>query len=65
MDDLLRLDAEETRRAAAMIGVFLDDAASKKRVLFDAEFVLQKVLDTVNQLRGARLVSEGYSGDST
>lgn len=51
MDEFLHLDAEEMRRAANTLGVFLDRAALKRKVEFEPEMVLREVLQSVNNYR--------------
>ncbi|MEC4833774.1 hypothetical protein R2362_03170 [Mycobacteroides chelonae] len=50
MDEFLHLDAEEMRRAASRLGVFLDDAAQRRK-FYEAEMVLREVLQSVNNYR--------------
>lgn len=50
MDEFLHLNPEEMRRAASRLGVFLDDAAQRRK-FYDAEMVLREVLQSVNNYR--------------
>lgn len=50
MDEFLHLDTEEMRRAASALGVFLDDAAQRRK-FYDPEMVLREVLQSVNNYR--------------
>lgn len=48
--EFLHLNPEEMRRAVSRLGVFLDDAAQRRK-FYDAEMVLLEVLQSVNNYR--------------